>query len=104
MGIVEVKEHPNWMFKKLKNDTLREFVIKHNKPLRRQDLPKFYNINDALYVSKTEYFENVTLKDPIFDIHSLMGLEMNYLHSFDINTEFDFRVAKSMLNLLKIES
>jgi len=94
VGIVQVSEHPYWMFKKSKNDKLSEFVTKKNKPLRRQDLPSLYCINDALFISKSEYYHNASLNDPVFDKNNLSGFEMDRLHSFDINTKFDFKIAE----------
>ena len=94
VGIVQVTEHPYWIFSKSKDDKLTEFVTKKNKPLRRQDLPTLYYINDALFISKSEYYRKATLNDPIFDKNNLSGFEMNYLHSFDINTKLDFKIAE----------
>ena len=94
VGVVEVTQHPFWMFEKNRNDRLVEFSKVKNKPLRRQDLSKLYYINDALFITKGEYFEKVSYTDPLFDIHDLIGLEMNHLNSFDINTEMDFHLAE----------
>ena len=93
IGLVEVHQHPLWMFKKLNNDKMKELLKLRNKPLRRQDLPKLYYVNDALYISKTQYFKSVSIDQPAFDLHDLIGLEMSTLHSFDINTELDFYIA-----------
>ncbi|TLX80363.1 MAG: acylneuraminate cytidylyltransferase family protein [Thaumarchaeota archaeon] len=97
VGIVEVTQHPFWMFKKGKKDKLGEFIRLRKKPLRRQELSKLYYINDALFISKGQYYERISHHKPLFDTTDLIGLEMNYPNSFDINTEMDFHIANLLL-------
>ena len=53
VGVVEVTQHPEWMFKKNNDDDkLVEFLKLKSKPLRRQDFSKLYYINDALFITK----------------------------------------------------
>lgn len=99
VGIVEVTQHPEWMFKKNNDNRLTEFLKLKNKPLRRQDLSKLYYINDALFITKGTYYDKASKYNPVFDIHDLIGLEMSSLNSFDINTEMDFELAKMIFKL-----
>ena len=48
---------------------------------------------------KGTYYDKVSKSNPVFDIHDLIGLEMNYINSFDINTEMDFELAKMLFKL-----
>ena len=100
IGLVEVTQHPLWMFKKTHNNRLIAFKKNSNKPLRRQELPKLYHINDALYISKRQYFDSASISKPVIDLNDLTGLEMNPLHSLDINTNLDFEIAKKLYPLL----
>jgi len=98
VGVIEVTQHPYWIFKKRNNQTMSEFLKIKKKPLRRQDLPKLYYINDALYITKTSYFEGRSFNSPIFALNSLVSLEMDPVHSIDINTSLDFEIATCLAN------
>jgi len=101
IGLVEATQHPLWMFKKTRNNRLIAFQKNSNKPLRRQKLPKLYHINDALYISKRQYFDTASIHKPVIDLNDLTGLEMDPLNSLDINTNLDFEIAKKLHPLLK---
>lgn len=94
VGVTDVEnKHPYWTFKMSKLGRLDEFIKIKNKPERRQDLPRLYIINAALYISKKEFFDKKSNKSLIFDRNNCVGLKMDYINSYDINTEFDFQIA-----------
>jgi N-acylneuraminate cytidylyltransferase/CMP-N,N'-diacetyllegionaminic acid synthase len=99
VGVVEVNQHPFWMFKKDRNEILSEFIKVKGKPLRRQELPKLYYINDALFITKGKYYQTASHSHPLFDTTDLVGLEMSYINSFDINTEVDFLMAEVLFKI-----
>ena len=98
VGVIEVTQHPYWIFKKRNNEAISEFLKIKKKSLRRQDLPKLYYINDALYITKASYFKDRSFNAPIFALNSLVGLEMNSVHSIDINTSHDLEIATCLAN------
>jgi len=101
IGITKVDKHPFFMFKKQKNDKLLEFDKTKNKKLRSQELPKLYNLVDGLVITKTKYFESASMNQSVFDWKNLLGLEMETLHSLDIDTEFDFQVVKNLYPIFR---
>ncbi len=57
---------------------------------RRQDFPKLYKLNGAIYISKTEkiYINNS------FESNKSMAFIMDNRSSIDIDTEDDFKFAE----------
>lgn len=97
VGITEItNNHPFLTFKIKDSDRIEEFIKIKNKPERRQDLPKLYAINAALYITKTTFFKNKSNRRLIIDFNNLLGLKMSSLNSFDINSEFDFQIAECL--------
>ena len=102
VGIVKVDQHPYWMFKKEKN-ILSELICLKNKPLRRQELPTLFYINDALCITKISYLKSAKDPNPIFDQKNISGFEMSLQNSFDINSEFDLKIAQQIFSLTKFK-
>jgi CMP-N,N'-diacetyllegionaminic acid synthase len=103
IGIEEItSKHPYYMFKIKKNNKLQKFDKKLKKSIRRQDLSKLYIPNDAIFISKIKYYDNVSQTDLVFDPNNLCGLPMNYIKSVDINTEFDFLLCENLFKLRRI--
>ena len=61
---------------------------------RRQDAPKVYEYNGAVYVMNVE-----ALKKGTYNLfHKIGFVEMDDTHSVDLDTMFDWKVAELMLN------
>ncbi len=61
---------------------------------RRQDAPKVYEYNGAVYVMNVE-----ALKKGTYNLfHKIGFVEMDETHSVDLDTMFDWKVAELMLN------
>ena len=60
---------------------------------RRQDLPKVYEANGAVYVAKIDYL----LQKKDFLTPELTGFEMPKEHSVDVDTPLDFEFAELLL-------
>ncbi|KIO58477.1 N-Acetylneuraminate cytidylyltransferase [Caldibacillus thermoamylovorans] len=60
---------------------------------RRQELPLYYRLNGAIYLSNTSYF----LKYKDFYKRKSYAYIMEQLHSIDIDTKIDFEFAKVLL-------
>ena len=73
--------------------SMKDFFIEEYKNTRRQDLPKCYKLNGAIYLSKVDEF----LKDG--DIYSgdCYAYVMDDKHSVDIDTDLDFKIAELLI-------
>lgn len=98
VGISEVTRHPYWMFT-MDNNRLEEFIAIPNKPERRQELPKLYAINGALYMTQKKYFDQAGASSSCINLHSVIGLPMDKMSSLDIDEETDFVIAEALLRL-----
>jgi CMP-N,N'-diacetyllegionaminic acid synthase len=65
---------------------LKPFMQNGEKINRRQDLPKVYVLNGAVYVAESEFI----LKNKSFLSKETKGYVMSTENSLDIDTEFDF--------------
>lgn len=75
--------------------SMDEFVGENIKNLRSQDLPDFYMLNGAIYLVK---IEKLYAQDSVLLDKNAFGFEMDSISSVDIDTEFDFLVAESILS------
>ncbi|WP_411169873.1 cytidylyltransferase domain-containing protein [Clostridium sp. MB05] len=87
------EEHSPLLCNKLDESlSLNGFIKKENNK-RRQDLNKYYRINGAIYATKTNHY--IETRDFYGDLSK--AYIMNNLHSIDIDTNFDFRIAEYIL-------
>jgi len=99
ISVCETEYHPYYMYWRESDGTLREFVKIKDKPLRRQDLPTLYRINDAVVISRRSYFNKVKKNSPCFNPESVKGYIMDRVSSIDINDKFDFLLAEFIIKL-----
>lgn len=97
VGIVETTEHPYFQYELGRHSRLHELVKTKNKPLRRQDLPTYYILNCAFYISRRKYFQDLKDPAPIFNPDSLAGVIMERQYSVDIDSPLDFIFAEAIL-------
>ena len=74
---------------------MKIFLIEEILNKRSQDLEKYYRLNGAVYICKTDkLLENKSffLKDNIF------AYIMDRKSSIDIDEEIDFKIAKVLIN------
>ena len=94
-SVCEIDYHPYWT-KKIESGLLVPFVASDKEYYRRQDMPKAYRLNGAIYVTKS----NVIMeKNSIFG-EKVIPLVMDEMHSIDIDTELDFLAAEAALKKL----
>lgn len=94
ISIVEQEEHPYLARKIRNNGTLEDFMeFDKNIYYRRQDYPKVYHINGAIYMAKVD----ALLKEKTFETKRTYGYVMDKISSVDIDDEMDFRLAEWML-------
>ena len=92
VSVNEVEENPYWMFKIDDNDHLHT-LMEGKLAKRRQDLPKVYALNGAVYVANCEW---------LLSSHSFMTSEtLAYLmpneRSLDIDTELDLAICDMLM-------
>lgn len=93
VSVSEPDQSPYWMYN-LDVKGMMNLVIKQdNFALSRQDLPKVYSLNGAVYVANTEQLK--VTKSFLTDYTA--GYVMSRKHSVDIDTEEDFFHCQQML-------
>lgn len=68
----------------------------YSNALRRQELPTYYRLNGAIYLSKVDYF----MKFKNFFGKKSYAYIMDQKKSIDIDTELDFIIAKTILDFV----
>lgn len=101
--LVGVKEAfpPWWLFKPQKGKVVpfieyKKGINAYN--LERQQLPKIYQVNGALYVTKRNYLKRA---NSFINPRSCAYLLMNEESSLDVDTPLDFKIAEAVLKTRK---
>lgn len=92
VSVVEVHQHPAWMFHLGSDDRLQRYAS-GEMALRRQDLPPIYVLNGAVYVANSAWLA----EHRAFLGEETLGYAMPESRSMDIDTRFDLQVAEMML-------
>lgn len=92
VSICESEHSPLYMNTIDKSLSLDRFISKKVKT-RRQELPKYYRLNGAIYLSDVDYY---------LEYRDLYGRKsyayvMDKINSIDVDDEFDFLVAESVM-------
>jgi CMP-N-acetylneuraminic acid synthetase len=89
ISVCEAEVNPYWtnVFEK---DKLKYFLQEGKNITRRQDLPKIYRYNGAIYIIKTDVF----IKEKAFETDNITGYIMSAENSIDIDTMIDFKIAE----------
>ena len=87
-SVCESPRHPNWMWFYGEDKKLYPFT---DGPIatRRQDLPKVYTVNGALYIAKTKWLK----QNQSFHALETLGYLMPAERSTDIDTPLDLEFA-----------
>lgn len=93
VSVSETPHSPYWSFT-LEKSFLKPLFDEKYFHTRRQDLPPTYIPNGAIYVSTPEKF----VENKGFYGKKIIPLIMSSLTSIDIDTEFDFLMAETILN------
>lgn len=94
---VEPSFHPYFVYRMDENNNLEEIIKLPKKPLRSQDVPKFYGLNDALLISRRRYFDTVDENSQCINPKSMKGIVMDRISSINIDDEFDFLLAEFII-------
>lgn len=94
ISVCEMEHSPLWSNVLPENGNMKNFLKNEVLNKRSQDLEKYYRLNGAIYICKTEkLLENkgFFLKDNIF------AYKMSRESSIDIDEEIDFIIAKTIM-------
>ena len=94
VSVIEMKHHPFWSFE-IDGDKLRPFVKDGFKTIKRQDLPRVYTVNGAIYVMSAERARS----DSIFG-GDMRAVVMSEEKSVDIDTPLDFKITELLIKEL----
>lgn len=92
ISVCEAEVNPYWTNVFVK-DNLKYFIEEGRKTTRRQDLPRIYRYNGAIYIIKTEVF----IKELTFETDNITGYIMSNENSIDIDTFLDFKIAEILM-------
>jgi CMP-N-acetylneuraminic acid synthetase len=96
VSVSEVSHSPYWSFR-IKGGTLVPLFDKRYLKMRRQDLPKTYAPNGAVYVSNPEELRREMSFYTVKTIPYIMPVE----RSIDIDEEIEFLLAELMMRKLR---
>lgn len=92
VSVCEAENNPYWV-NVFDGDVLKYFIEEGKYISRRQDLPKSYRLNGAIYLIKTEVLKRSKTLEP----ETLTGYIMDAYSSIDIDTELDFKIAEVLM-------
>lgn len=97
VSFCEVSERPEWMFVLDRTDKIYSFLKKKSTKTRRQDLPKVFRLNGAVYVAKRDL---IMKEGKIIDETNCSAILMPQERSVDIDKPVDFWIAEAILKYL----
>lgn len=93
VSVCEVEYSPYWMKKIDQSGRVAPFLDTEKEYNRRQDLPKVYRLNGAIFITRPDIIMN---EDRLLGDDTRAYI-MEPEDSIDIDTEFDFRVAELIM-------
>lgn len=94
MSVTEAQQSPYWMYRLDDDMKLKSFVQNGETINRRQDLPKVYVLNGAVYIAETGFIK----ENKSFLTEKTVGYIMSGENSVDIDTELDFAYCEWLIN------
>ena len=94
VSVCENSHSPLWSNVLPKDNSMEFFIKDEFKGLRSQDLPKFYCLNGAIFISTVNYF----LKYNDFIGPKSVAYIMDKKRSIDIDSKLDFEFCNFLLN------
>ena len=97
--IVSVKETKSNPYFVLREENEKGFLVKSkdSNNIRRQDVPKVWELNGATYVINTKSLKNNTLNK----FEKVKKYEMDEISSHDIDTLYDWELAQFLEKKIK---
>ncbi|KOS66678.1 acylneuraminate cytidylyltransferase [Lysinibacillus contaminans] len=97
VSVTESDKSPYWMYK-IENDKMVPLLKQEKRIVRRQELPKVYALNGAVYVGKVK---KLVQRKSFIDA-STKAYVMKFSNSLDIDTELDLLFANIILEKKEI--
>lgn len=94
VSVCEVEHSPLWTNELPGDLSMKDFLPEKYKNIRSQDLPVYYRLNGAVYISAVEYF----LNNKGFFGADTYAYVMPNNRSIDIDNKIDFELCKIMMN------
>lgn len=94
VSVSEAEESPYWMYEIGDGNKMIPLLNVKSFPNRRQDIPKSYVLNGAVYVSSSKKLKS----EKGFLEKNTLAYVMPKERSLDIDTEFDFKLCELMVS------
>ncbi|MFT8348040.1 cytidylyltransferase domain-containing protein [Clostridium saccharoperbutylacetonicum] len=92
VSVCESEISPYWM-KKIQNGKMKNFLEDDTFHARRQDVPKVYRLNGAIYIAKTD----ILLKNKNWYTENTLPYVMDRNSSIDIDDMIDFKFSEFLM-------
>ncbi|MCK4257422.1 MAG: acylneuraminate cytidylyltransferase family protein [Halanaerobiales bacterium] len=92
VSLCETDKHPFWL-KRIENDQIVPYTEEGLHIVRRQDLPKVYSLNGAIYIAES----TLLLKHSSFYVGNTIPYLMPKDRSIDIDDRIDWAVAETLI-------
>lgn len=94
VSVSEVQKSPYWMYECTESQRLKPIITSAEVRTRRQDLPKVYVLNGAVYVTRTDWLqvERGFLND------DTLAYVMPQERSLDVDSELDLKLAELLIH------
>tara|TARA_B100000963_G_C22543904_1_gene633516 strand:+ start:436 stop:1143 length:708 start_codon:yes stop_codon:yes gene_type:complete len=89
------RKNPYYNIIEIKKNKIKRVKLMKKKIFRRQDAPKTYDLNAAIYIWKRKSLVNFK---SFYDKKTVL-YEMPQKRSFDIDSETDFKIAETLLKI-----
>jgi len=92
VSVSEVKEHPI-LIREINENGILKNLLRTESTIRRQDFPKYYKVNGAIYINKIdeEFNNNTSLND------NKLPYIMDKKYDLDIDSPLDLEILKILL-------
>jgi len=101
IGVCETEHSPLWSNTLDESLSMEHFLDNKYNNARSQDLPKFYRINGAFYMSSVV---SLIKEETFFVSRDIYAYIMPQEHSVDIDTKLDFIIAEAVLHAMQTGS
>jgi len=93
VSLSDASKHPYWMYRRDTSHRLQPLIADRPNVTCRQDLPKAYAVNGALYLAKTNWLQ----KTGEFITSETLGYLMPSERSIDLDTHMDWKLAECLI-------
>ena len=93
VSVCEVDHHPLWANTLPEDECMKDFIRQEIMNKNRQELPKFYRFNGAIYIAYCDYLQ----KQKSFFGEKTFAYIMPIERSIDIDDEIDFELAEILM-------